>query len=338
MGDGSIADLFADKLAAEGSLTDLMKSVEPAGDGLTSLSDLAALMEANAALAQRTQQFEFIRENYRFIDPEADCDTVDASEGKTPALTAVIDNMGPRFQVITERAAERGLLVCEMKNSNVGFRGFYSHEGEVIGVNTGSGTPERTAAEEFVHAYQDHPRIDFNEYTLPDFNLWKLGVEAQAKLSVAVEAVRQKYVEDDDTLLRQHRDQHFAVAHFLDEKVAELGIEALDDHQVLYEAFVTLMGDSKFTASNLARSIPDGPGMDKSVGTAQIDINEFVRHFGTIVGGDARSNFLEDRLTSKDQLIESLPSGSRMAIQLQIQALPDAAVGGGGVEHAPHVD
>ncbi len=45
MGDGSIADLFADKLAAEGSLTDLMKSVEPAGDGLTSLSDLAALAD-----------------------------------------------------------------------------------------------------------------------------------------------------------------------------------------------------------------------------------------------------------------------------------------------------
>ena len=329
MAGHSLTDLFGDKVRTpEKSLTDLVEDIASGEEKPSSLSELSEKLEKDLSVSESSvQQFEYIRENYPSIDPETDCGTLGGSVSPTSEIEALLDkvgDMGPRMQELLNEADEKDILVCQVNDD--GYNGFHVFEEGIVAINPNSRTPVRTAIEEFVHVYQDVPRLDMHEYTLPDFNLWKLGIEAQAKLSVAVEAVRQKLTgENEGELFNQHeRGAHFAAAKFLEQQVQEQGLQALENPQVLYEAFEKIMGHSEFTASYIARSIPGGPGLDQSVGAKQFEADAFVKFMGTVIGGDPANNFLEGMVDSKDDLMELLPKGSQLAIQLQIKQLPES--------------
>lgn len=335
---GSLSDLIAKgKDAKPTPLSDLLKGEEKdvpktLTEALREKGYLRDVFEDKGGLktyGDSAARLKALTTKHDFITPRKDCDVLgDGRAGPsedTTLLISRIKNISPGLATILKSAEKRGIIVCDLARGNVDYNGFNDPELGVIGINTKAPTAVRTATEEFVHAYQDHSRIDFKEYTLPDFNLWKMGIEAQAKLSVAVEAVRLKHSSPPNTELfdNHKRGPHFAIAKFLDKEVAARGLSALEDKEVLAKGFKMIMGHKDFSASYIARSIP-GHGLDESVGLKQIESEDFIRHFGTIVGGDPRNNFLEGVITNKQDIINMLSAGSKTAINLQTRKIPSA--------------
>lgn len=337
---GELSDLAAglERRTETKSLSDLMRGMEtPVVIDETAPGSLTTLFREKGYLAEngdtrRTYEDPEARlraaaEEYNYLIPEKDCDIpgdgVPSPSEDVSLLMDRIRNISPGLAVAIESAEERGIIVCDIARSKVSYNGFSDPELGIIGINPNAPVVARTAAEELVHSYQDHPRLDINEYTLPDFNLWKMGIEAQAKLSVAVEAVRLKHSSDPDMeLFDAHKLRaQFEVSRFLDERVAAEGLSALEDPSVLAEGFKVIMGNKNFAGSYIARFTPGGP-LDESVGHKQFDPADFVQHFGTIVGGDPRNNFLIGEITDKQDIIDMLPENAQSAINMQIGKLP----------------
>lgn len=312
------------KASPEEDLSDLVPKRTLTDVANEIMAELAKpIVPDNSLASLRGKQVDFLKDNHPKIDPELDCNTADGSLSPSTEIENLLDNvsnMGGIMRMLLDNASSKDALICEFSGNE--HNGFHIYDPAIIGINPDSKTPTRSTTEEFVHMYQDHPRLDKNTYTLPDYNLWKIGTEAQAKLSVAVEAVQQKYSDDESNgvLFNEHkRGGHFAAAKFLEHSVKEHGVQALEDPEVLYGAFKKILGNSDFASSYMARFVDKDSGMDQSVGTKQFEIDDFVNFFGTVVGKDSTNNFLEGKITAKDDLVNLLPAISKFAINNQIR-------------------
>lgn len=298
----------------------------------TSLRDLFSSAErtvgADAVSALLQQQYNYVR-GLGISDAELSCiplsDISDVMElaSRNVGLIGIVDRVedtldnSPYVAQFLENAEDMDVLLCDISGTpraEKGVSGFASLEQRVVGIDGSirSGA-ESTIAEEFIHIYQEGDLRSPDEYNPADAFLWNIGLEAQAKLSVAVEAVRQKYEDGEYMLTRalgpaDHMNIDGRAVHYLSRQVEQSGIEALDDPEILGRSFEMYFESKTFT--------PDYFEVFEDIyrdgnGTARIDYGEFATTFGTIVGGDATNNFLSGRFDTMAELSELIP-GQRL--------------------------
>lgn len=307
------------------SLTDLKADIEAdpkmeTPTGKTSLSDLFSDSTEKSAV---TEQYNFLKGTGLVSNPEGECILIsnvsENASGGTKQVSELIEDLSKsdlRYQQFIDNAD--GVLVCDLKNSGLeDIRGFASDELRIIGVNTADTQAIRTAAEEFTHLYQEAEDLDPKKYSAASSLVWDLGTDSQAKLSVAVDAVRQKY-DGDPSLFNAHRDSygHSAesrVANHLSYQVKLNGIEALDDPEVLSKGFMDIMGTRNFIADYYRERESKYAAQ---TGTQTISIETFNENFGTIVGGNG-VNFLDGRLKSLNEIADNIPQGMRARNMLE---------------------
>ena len=265
------------------------------------------------------QRLEAFKETFPQVNTDSHCAPLaDMPFGKTDTSASVIvdlEDTGIEAQRILNNATENNIILCNAwKNS--GFKGYYDYESGLIAFDGNKREAHRTALEEFTHAAQNHPRLSWDVYRLPDWGIWKMATEAQAKLSVAAHAVREKH-QGDDTLFQQHTAMHHGVSHLLDQAVEKDGLSALKDPEVLAEGFIEIMGNSSFVQAYFNHKIPGVP-MDESIGQKEINIDDFKKHFGTIIGDSHKANFLNGVKDISD-VVAMLPERYQERFSTQVE-------------------